>query len=136
MAPSIQAALGSFFGSVSQVGSELVQAVLSLFTAFLAFGQAIMATALNAGQAVLKLGTDLFQSVAGFVFGECGALVTPAYHSDTTNSELLYSHDYWRWILLVVNALGSTGRQGQAEEEVNLSMFLYICCCSVILCTT
>jgi hypothetical protein len=67
--PTIQSALGGFIGSVSHIGSGIVQAVFALFSAFLAFGQALLTSVLEAGQAVLKLGTDLFQSVAGFVFG-------------------------------------------------------------------
>ncbi|VDB99388.1 unnamed protein product [Peniophora sp. CBMAI 1063] len=68
MAPSIQAALGGFVGSVTHLGHEIVSAFLALFGAFLAFGQAIASVFLHAGQAVLQLGTDLVQSVAGFVF--------------------------------------------------------------------
>ena len=69
MAPSIQSALGGFVGSVTHLGHEIINAFLALFGAFLAFGQAILSVFLQAGQAVLQLGTDLIQSVAGFVFG-------------------------------------------------------------------
>ncbi|KZV77607.1 hypothetical protein PENSPDRAFT_679153 [Peniophora sp. CONT] len=68
MAPSIQAALGSFVGSVTHVGHELINAFLALFGAFLAFGQAIASVFIQAGQAVFALGADLVQSVAGFIF--------------------------------------------------------------------
>ncbi|KAI0034924.1 hypothetical protein K488DRAFT_44429 [Vararia minispora EC-137] len=89
MAPSVQGAIGGFVGSVSHIGSDIVQAVFTLFGAFLAFGQALMTAALQAGQAVLKLGTDLFQSVAGFVFANFFVLmiIGGGYYLYTTRSQ-------------------------------------------------
>ncbi|KAI0321669.1 hypothetical protein OF83DRAFT_1168199 [Amylostereum chailletii] len=68
MAPTLQSALSNFTGSVYHVGLSIVQAFASLFGAFLAFGQALITTVLDAGQAVLRLAVDLFQSVAGLIF--------------------------------------------------------------------
>jgi len=67
-ASSVPAAVGNFFTSISHVGSSLFHAVLALFGAILSFGQAILSSAVETGQAMLKLGTDLVQSVVGFIF--------------------------------------------------------------------
>ena len=118
MAPSIQSALGGFVGSVTHLVHEIVNAFLALFGAFLAFGQAILSVFLQAGQAVLQLGTDLIQSVAGFVFGTFISARLTERAAEGRCSKLLHNRHHWRRLLLLYNASGWKRGRKDDEEKV------------------
>ena len=126
MAPSIQSALGGFVGSVAHLGHEIVNAFLALFGAFLAFGQAILSVFLQAGQAVLQLGTDLIQSVAGFVFGTFISARLKERAAEGRCSKLLHHRHHWRRLLLLYNASGWKWRQNDEEKVKRGSRYDYI----------
>ncbi|KAJ8487813.1 hypothetical protein ONZ45_g14199 [Pleurotus djamor] len=67
MAPTVASAFSDFFQSITATAGSLLNAIIAVFTAFLALGQEAITGVFNLANSFIKLGLDLFQGVAGFV---------------------------------------------------------------------
>lgn len=119
--PSVQSAVGDFFVSIMHVGSSFVQAIIALLGATLAFGQSIISTIIEVGQAVLKLGTDIFQSVVGFAFGKANVYCTVNMLTIGVCSKSVYSGYHWRGSVSV--SFRGKDRKDTSTSLMYLSMY-------------